>query len=95
MLCSLGEGKGLQNQRISAFGLGLFPEVCPFKRTLTLDLHRLADVSGLPFCRAFVVMNFHSESLDFIIDFCVISFNGLLKRSVMEDEVGFVSGSAS
>ena len=27
--------------------------------------------SGLPFCRAFVVMNFHSESVDFVMDFCV------------------------
>ena len=27
--------------------------------------------SGLPFCRAFVVMNFHSESVDFVMDFVV------------------------
>ena len=32
----------------------------------------MSQASGLPFCRAFVVMNFHSESVDFVMDFCVI-----------------------
>ena len=30
--------------------------------------------SELPVCRAFVVMNFHSESVDFVMDFCVKYF---------------------
>ena len=34
--------------------------------------------SGLPFCRAFVVMKFHSESVDFVMDFCVKFFCGFL-----------------
>ena len=29
----------------------------------------------LPFCRAFVVMHFHSESVDFVMDFCVCEFS--------------------
>ena len=37
-----------------------------------------ADMSGLPFCRAFVVMNFHSESVDFVMDFCVNFLCGFL-----------------
>ena len=38
----------------------------------------LGHSSGLPFCRAFVVTNFHSESVDFVMDFCVIFFCGFL-----------------
>ena len=34
--------------------------------------------SGLPFCRAFVVMSFQSESVDFVMDFCEIFFCVLL-----------------
>ena len=34
--------------------------------------------SGLPFCRAFVVMNFHDESVDFVMDFWVNFFSGYL-----------------
>ena len=36
------------------------------------------DFSGLSFCRAFVVMNFQSESVDFVMDFYVNFFCGFL-----------------
>ena len=36
----------------------------------------IAPFSGLPFCRAFAVMNFHSGSVDFVTDFCVNVFCG-------------------
>ena len=41
-------------------------------------LQYLAIWSGPPFCRAFVVMNFHSESVDFVMDFCMTFFCGFL-----------------
>ena len=54
---------------------------------ITADIHlRLASFlcrqsSELPFCRAFILMNFQSESLDLVVDFCVnfLSILGALR----------------
>ena len=42
------------------------------------EVRALLNSSGLPFCKAFVVMNFHLESVDFVMDFCVNFFCGFL-----------------
>ena len=39
------------------------------KRSSKISFQTSPEFSGLPFCGAFVVMNFHSESVDFVNDF--------------------------
>ena len=48
--------------------LGMYYELLSTPKVLQYKM------SGLPFCRAFVVMKFHSESVNFVMDFCVIFF---------------------
>ena len=46
----------------------------------------LQKSSGLLFCRAFVVIKFHSGSVDFVVDFCVNFFCGFLGAFVPLNE---------
>ena len=61
-----------------ALRLEAVPEANPPPQYSRYDYFRLPrarpQVSGLPFCRAFVVMNFLSEGVDFVMDFCLKFF---------------------
>ena len=50
------------------------PSISARRELCTFELHAIYYRSGLPFCRAFVVRNFHSEGVDFVMDFCVNFF---------------------
>ena len=45
---------------------------------VTVSFHWINDL-GLPFCRDLVAKNFHSETVDFVMDFCVNFFCGFLR----------------
>ena len=50
---------------------------CPFFPWSFMSTNSPQD-SGLPFYREFLVMNFHSEGMDFVMDFCVNFLCGFL-----------------